>query len=165
MCKAQDNVTACLREATRRVTPARFAHEMDQGLTIRLRVEVNCGEGSARIDFADTSAPDPHNFNAPRAAKMAAVLHVLRAPIDLPISLHEKCMAPLQVIEATGNPRPSAAVAAGNVETSRRVVGAHHGALGVMAARWWRRYLEGPRSASSCGPGTHGCRAMAFPAA
>jgi 5-oxoprolinase (ATP-hydrolysing) len=52
---------------------------------------------------------------------MAAVLYVFRTLVDDDIPLNAGCLKPLQVIVPEGcmlNPRPPAAVVAGNVETS-----------------------------------------------
>ena len=68
---------------------------------------------------------------------MAAVLYVFRTLVDDDIPLNAGCLKPLQVIVPEGcmlNPRPPAAVVAGNVETSQCVTNALYGALGVMAA-------------------------------
>jgi 5-oxoprolinase (ATP-hydrolysing) len=68
---------------------------------------------------------------------MAAVLYVFRTLVDDDIPLNAGCLKPLQVIVPEGcmlNPRPPAAVVAGNVETSQCVTNALFGALGVMAA-------------------------------
>jgi 5-oxoprolinase (ATP-hydrolysing) len=68
---------------------------------------------------------------------MAAVLYVFRTLVDDDIPLNAGCLKPLQVVVPEGcmlNPRPPAAVVAGNVETSQCVTNALYGALGVMAA-------------------------------
>ena len=69
--------------------------------------------------------------------KRQAVLYVFRTLVDDDIPLNAGCLKPLQVIVPEGcmlNPRPPAAVVAGNVETSSCVTNALYGALGVMAA-------------------------------
>ncbi len=89
------------------------------------------------IDFSGTSAQLPNNFNAPKSVTMAAVLYVFRTLVDDEIPLNAGCLKPLHLIVPEGcmlNPRPPAAVVAGNVETSMCVTNALYGALGVMAA-------------------------------
>src|SRR5690606_17473335 len=79
----------------------------------------------------------PGNFNAPAAVTRAAVLYVFRCLVDRDIPLNGGCLKPLEIIipaDSMLSPRPPAAVAAGNVETSQYVVDALFGALGVMAA-------------------------------
>jgi 5-oxoprolinase (ATP-hydrolysing) len=65
------------------------------------------------------------------------VLYVFRTLVDDDIPLNAGCLKPLEVIVPEGcmlNPRPPAAVVAGNVETSMCITNALYGALGVMAA-------------------------------
>jgi 5-oxoprolinase (ATP-hydrolysing) len=62
---------------------------------------------------------------------------VFRTLVDDDIPLNAGCLRPLELVIPEGcllDPRPPAAVAAGNVETSQGVVDALYGALGVMAA-------------------------------
>jgi 5-oxoprolinase (ATP-hydrolysing) len=68
---------------------------------------------------------------------MAAVLYVFRTLVDADIPLNAGCLKPLKIVVPEGsmlNPRPPAAVVAGNVETSMCVTNALYGALGVMAS-------------------------------
>ena len=78
-----------------------------------------------------------NNFNAPSAVCKAAVLYVFRTLVDDDIPMNAGCLKPLKVIIPEGSmldPRPPAAVVAGNVETSTCITDALYGALGVMAA-------------------------------
>jgi hypothetical protein len=103
----------------------------------RCRSRVDAAARSATIDFTGTSAQQTNNFNAPTAVCMAAVLYVFRTLVDDDIPLNAGCLKPLQVIippeGSMLNPRPPAAVVAGNVETSTCITNALYGALGVMA--------------------------------
>jgi 5-oxoprolinase (ATP-hydrolysing) len=93
-------------------------------------------EGRARLDFSGSSPQLANNFNAPAAIVDAAALYVFRTLVDDDIPLNGGCLKPLEVIAPEGsmlNPRPPAAVVAGNVETSQHVVDALYAALGVMA--------------------------------
>ena len=114
-----------------------FTLPLDNGAQIRVKVTVHAAEREATIDFSGTSDQLPNNFNAPKAVTMAAVLYVFRTLVDDDIPLNAGCLKPLHVIVPEGcmlNPRPPAAVVAGNVETSSCVTNALFGALGVMAA-------------------------------
>ena len=65
------------------------------------------------------------------------MLYVFRCLVESDIPMNAGCLKPLEIIVPEGsllNPRPPAAVAGGNVETSQAVVDALFGALGVMAA-------------------------------
>jgi 5-oxoprolinase (ATP-hydrolysing) len=71
------------------------------------------------------------------AITRAAVLYVFRTLVDDNIPLNEGCLKPIEIVVPAGsllNPRPGAAVVAGNVETSQVVVDALYGALGALAA-------------------------------
>jgi 5-oxoprolinase (ATP-hydrolysing) len=62
---------------------------------------------------------------------------VFRTLVDDDIPMNEGCLRPIRLIVPEGcmlNPRPGAAVVAGNVETSQVICDALYGALGVMAA-------------------------------
>lgn len=116
--------------------PVRHERELDGGERLVVTLEVDAAAGTAHVDFTGTSAQTTSNFNAPRAVCTAAVLYVLRTLVEDDIPLNEGCLAPLQLVIPPGtmlDPRPPAAVVAGNVETSQCVVDLLYGALGVLA--------------------------------
>ena len=99
---------------------------------IRIRVRIRMQDGTAQVDFAGTAEQVPGNINCPLAVAAAAVLYVFR------------CLMPPQTPACAGSFRPvylsapeacllnaryPAAVAAGNVETSSRIVDVVMGAL------------------------------------
>ncbi|MCW7538955.1 hydantoinase B/oxoprolinase family protein [Aquabacterium sp. A7-Y] len=141
MRHVQDNAEESVRIAISRLDPAlarggRFTVELDNGARIEVSVHIDAAARSARIDFTGTSAQLPDNFNAPRAVTMAAVLYVFRTLVDDDIPLNAGCLKPLDIRVPEGcmlNPRPPAAVVAGNVEVSTCVTNALYGALGVLA--------------------------------
>ena len=141
MRHVQDNAEEAVRRAIARlaahVHDGHFELAMDNGARICVAVRLHPEDRSADIDFAGTSAQqDDHNYNAPRAVCMAAVLYVFRCLVDDDIPLNAGCLQPLRVHIPEGsllNPRHPAAVVAGNVETSTAVTNALFGALGVMA--------------------------------
>ncbi len=140
MHHVQDNAAAAVRAAIGALTPGECSVPLDAGMVVRVRIDVDRVAGTARIDFTGTSAqnfPQPHNFHAPLAVTTAAVLYVFRTLIDRDLPLNEGCLRPLTLVVPEGsllNPRPGAAVVAGNVETSQAVVDALYGALGLLAA-------------------------------
>ncbi|HSV69783.1 MAG TPA: hydantoinase B/oxoprolinase family protein, partial [Methylibium sp.] len=148
----------------------RFEMALDNGARIVVKVSVDAASRSATIDFSGSSAQLASNFNAPKAVTMAAVLYVFRTLVDDDIPLNAGCLKPLQVIVPEGsmlNPRPPAAVVAGNVETSMCVTNALYGALGVMAASQCtmnnftfgnarHQYYETISGGSGAGPGFDG---------
>ena len=137
MGHVQDNAAEQVRRALDRLQDGAFTCEMDNGAVIRVAITLNREARSARIDFTGTSPQQTNNFNAPRAVCIAAVLYVFRTLVDDEIPLNAGCLRPLELIIPAGSlldPRPPAAVVAGNVETSQCIVDALYGALGVMAA-------------------------------
>ena len=133
----QENAAHSVRNAIERLRPGSFSYPMDDGHVIVVRVDIDPVRRRARVDFTGTSPQGAHNFNAPRAVCTAAVLYVFRTLVERPIPLNEGCLEPLELIIPAGSlldPRPPAAVAAGNVETSQCIVDALYGALGILAA-------------------------------
>ncbi|MEY3999151.1 MAG: hypothetical protein RLY60_1963, partial [Pseudomonadota bacterium] len=143
MQHVQDNAEESVRRAITRlakrfgtVTRHRFDFPLDNGACIKVSVSIDAKTRSAVVDFTGTSPQQTHNFNAPRAVCMAAVLYVFRTLVEDDIPLNAGCLKPIQVIIPEGsmlNPLPPASVVAGNVETSSCITNALYGALGVMA--------------------------------
>ncbi|MBV9571389.1 MAG: hydantoinase B/oxoprolinase family protein [Alphaproteobacteria bacterium] len=137
MRHVQDNAEESVRKVIGALKDGEFAMRTDGGAEIRVRITVDRERGSAKVDFTGTSAQQPNNLNAPRSVTKAAVLYVFRCLVDSDIPMNAGCLKPLEIVVPEGsllNPRPPAAVAGGNVETSQAVVDALFGALGVMAA-------------------------------
>jgi 5-oxoprolinase (ATP-hydrolysing) len=137
MRHVQDNAEESVRRVITALHDGEFTLPLDNGSQIRVSVRVDARQRSAVIDFSGTSPQLTNNFNAPRAITTAAVLYVFRSLVDDDIPLNAGCLKPLQIILPDGcmlNPRPPAAVVAGNVETSSCVTNALFGALGAMAA-------------------------------
>jgi len=174
MRHVQDNAAMSVRNAIGHLKTGEFRYELDNGGVIAVRIDIDPTTRNARVDFTGTSAQDPHNFNAPRAVCLAAVLYVFRTLIDRPIPLNEGCLEPLEVIIPPGSlldPSPPAAVAAGNVETSQCIVDALYGALGVLAASQGTmnnltfgdarlQYYETIAGGAGAGPDFDGCDAV-----
>jgi 5-oxoprolinase (ATP-hydrolysing) len=137
MQHVQDNAEESVRRVITSLKDGHFIMPLDNGARIQVAVRVDADRRSACIDFTGTSAQLGDNFNAPRAVTTAAVLYVFRTLVNDDIPLNAGCLKPLQIILPEGcmlNPRPPAAVVAGNVETSMCVTNALYGALGAMAA-------------------------------
>jgi 5-oxoprolinase (ATP-hydrolysing) len=163
-----------VRRAIARLRAGTFRYELDDGSAVAVRIDIDHERQRARVDFTGTSSQGPHNFNAPRAVGTAAVLYVFRTLIDEPIPLNEGCLAPLDILIPPGSmldPRPPAAVAGGNVETSQCIVDALYGALGTLAASQGTmnnltfgdaqlQYYETIAGGAGAGPDFDGCDAV-----
>jgi N-methylhydantoinase B len=92
-------------------------------LVIRVHLDI-AADGRLLADFDGTAAQARGGINAPLAVTCAAVYYVVACLVgDVPIN--SGTFAPVTVRAPSGcllNPRPPAAVAGGNVETSQRVV-------------------------------------------
>ena len=136
MGHVQDNAEACVRRSLGALRNGTCVYPLDDGSEIRVAITIDRDARRATIDFTGTSKQHTENFNAPLAVTKAAVLYVFRTLIDEDIPLNEGCLKPLSIIVPEGtmvNPRPPAAVVAGNVETSQAITDALYGALGIMA--------------------------------
>ncbi|MBD1823686.1 hydantoinase B/oxoprolinase family protein [Cyanobacteria bacterium FACHB-DQ100] len=133
----QTNAEESVRRVIDALKPGSFTYAMDDGSKICVRITIDPTTRSACIDFTGTSSQRSTNLNAPLAICKAVVLYVFRTLVDDDIPLNAGCLKPLDIIVPEGcllNPRPPAAVVAGNVETSQAIANALYGALGVMAA-------------------------------
>ncbi|XAP79351.1 hydantoinase B/oxoprolinase family protein [Citromicrobium bathyomarinum] len=135
-----DHVLANAEESVRallgRLEDGAFTYPMDNGAQVQVAIRIDDTSRSAVFDFTGTSAQQDNNFNAPRSITRAAALYVLRTLIDDPIPMNDGCLRPVELIVPEGsmlNPRPGAAVVAGNVETSQVVTDCLFAATGRLA--------------------------------
>lgn len=132
----------------------KFTDRFDDGTPVCVSIEVAESSVSASgrsgeadepimtIDFGGTAGVQAGNLNANRAIVTSAVLYCLRCLIEEDVPLCEGVLSPVRIVlpecmlnpPMKDDPAQCAAVAAGNVETSQRVVDAVLGALGVAAA-------------------------------
>jgi N-methylhydantoinase B len=92
---------------------------------LHLRAAVTITRDAIDIDFTGTSPQHDGNLNCPLAVTRSACYFVARALIDPDLPASGGAFAPVSVRAPEGclvNARPPAAVAAGNVETSSRIV-------------------------------------------
>ncbi|OBV09982.1 Hydantoinase/oxoprolinase [Erythrobacter dokdonensis DSW-74] len=130
------NAEESVRRLLGRLEDGAFAYDMDNGAVVKVSIRIDRQSRSAVFDFTGTSAQLPDNFNAPRSITRAAALYVLRTLIDDQIPMNDGCLKPVTLIVPEGsmlNPRPGAAVVAGNVETSQVVTDALFAATGKLA--------------------------------
>ncbi len=121
----------------------------DDGLghgPLPIRVALTLGQGRVRADFAGTAPQAAGPVNAVRAVTSAAVLYVVRCVLGEEVAVNDGLLRTVEVVAPAGSlvhPRPPAAVGAGNVETSQRIVDAVWGAFA--------RALPGRMPAASSG--------------
>lgn len=92
---------------------------------VRLRVAIKIHGGRAIVDFTGSSPQRRGSVNAVLAITTSAVFYVFRCLLGEDVPACAGLLAPVEVIAPVGtvvNARPPAAVAAGNVETSQRIV-------------------------------------------
>ncbi len=99
---------------------------------IRISVAISVRGDSAVIDFSDSAPQVPGSVNAVHAITLSAVFYVFRCLAGGDIPSNAGIMRPLRVVTRPGTVVDAlfpAAVAAGNVETSQRIVDVLLGAL------------------------------------
>ncbi len=175
MGHVQNNAEAAVRRIISIMPDGEAEMAIDGGLVIKVRVSVNRDDRSAIIDFDGTSAQDDKtNFNAPTSVTRAAVLYVFRTLVGQDIPLNDGCLTPIDIRIPEGcllNPKPPAAVVAGNVETSQHVVDALFAATGALSASQGtmnnltfgdarRQYYETIAGGAGAGPSALGASAV-----
>ena len=137
MAHVQANAAEAVRNLLSRLEGGRFRYEADDGWSVAVEISVDRSARTAVVDFTGTSGQLATNFNAPPSITRAATLYVVRTLLDDEIPLNDGCLEPITIINPAGsllNPRPPAAVVAGNVETSQVVTDTLYGATGALAA-------------------------------
>ena len=137
MTFVRQNAADAVRAVVSRIKPGQAQYAMDCGATIAVSIEPSAQTGRLTIDFTGTSAQMANNYNAPYAVVKAAVLYVFRVLAGGDIPLNDGCLEPIDIIVPDGSmlrPGPTAAVVAGNVETSQAITNALFLATGTMAA-------------------------------
>jgi N-methylhydantoinase B len=114
----------------------RFEDALDNdgftGEPATIRVAIMIEDEQVTVDFSGTDAQRPGSINAVYPVTLSAVAYVFRCVLGLDIPANSGCLRPIHLIVPEGtlvNARRPAAVAAGNVETSQRIVDVLLGAL------------------------------------
>ncbi len=174
MAHVRANAEESVRRVIDRLVDGEAVYPMDCGATIRVAIRVDRAARTVLVDFTGTSAQHAGNFNAPRAITRAAVLYVFRCLVGEDIPLNDGCLAPIIIRLPAGSlldPRPPAAVVAGNVETSQAVTNALFLATGALAAAQGtmnnltfgnavHQYYETLCGGAGAGPGFDGASAV-----
>ncbi|KAF4761358.1 hypothetical protein N7455_002274 [Penicillium solitum] len=127
----QDSAELAVRNLLKRLADDHNGEEisavdyMDDGTPIMLKVTIDSSDGSAIFDFTGTGPEVYGNWNAPIAICNSAVIFALRCMVNSDIPLNQGCIKPVQLIipdRSLLRPSFEAAVCAGNVLTSQRIV-------------------------------------------
>ncbi len=139
MARLQDYAEGMVRSLIRRMPPGRFAFRDvmdDDGFgteDIPIQVAVEAAGDELLIDFTGTSPEVPGGINAVRAVTLSAAFYVVRCLLaDDQVPTNAGIFRPVRLVLPEGslvNARFPRAVAAGNVETSQRIVDALLGAF------------------------------------
>ncbi|KAF2008608.1 hydantoinase [Aaosphaeria arxii CBS 175.79] len=138
----QDAAELAIRNLFKRLAPKFSGTEiaavdhMDDGTPIQLKVTIR-EDGSAVFDFSGTGTQVHGNWNAPPAITNSSVLYALRCMVDADIPLNHGCIKPIDIVIPDNSllrPKFDAAVCAGNVLTSQRIVDVIFKAFRVCAA-------------------------------
>lgn len=120
-----------MREALLQIPDGKYSAQDfldDDGFSrdpVPLRVSIRIKRGRASVDFAGSAPACRGSVNAVMAITTSAVFYVFRCLLGEDVPACAGLMEPIEVLAPGGsvvNAKPPAAVAAGNVETSQRIV-------------------------------------------
>ena len=141
MDELHDYSERLVRTAIAQLPDGRFeaadALEPAGGGELELRVAVTIDGDELELDFAGTAAQHDGNLNCPLAVTRSACYFVVRCLTDPDVPASGGAFVPVHVKAPEGslvNARAPAAVAAGNVETSSRIVDVVFAAFGQAVA-------------------------------
>ena len=92
---------------------------------VKLEVQIEIEDDRMYFDFSGTDPQVKGNINAPKPVTYSAVYYILRCLLPEDVPVNNGCYRPIEVHipeRTILNPEPPAAVSAGNVETSQRLV-------------------------------------------
>jgi 5-oxoprolinase (ATP-hydrolysing) len=120
---------------------ARFTDYLDDdgwgAVDLPITVCISVRDGRMYVDFTGSAAPSVGCLNTVSAVVHSAVLYVVRCLVGEHVPANQGILQPIEIVVPAGsllNPQSvAAAVAAGNVETSQRLVDALFGALATLA--------------------------------
>jgi N-methylhydantoinase B len=137
MDELHDYSERLVRTAIAQLSDGRFeaadALEPPGGGELEICAAVTIDGDEIEIDFAGTAAQHDGNLNCPLAVTRSACYFVVRCLTDPDVPASGGAFVPVRVVAPDGslvNARPPAAVAAGNVETSSRIVDVVFAAFG-----------------------------------
>ncbi|KFY84215.1 hypothetical protein V500_09499 [Pseudogymnoascus sp. VKM F-4518 (FW-2643)] len=138
-CAAEISVRNMLKEIYTKTSgePLQSIDYMDDGTAIQLKVTIEPESGAAIFDFEGTGSEVYGNWNAPISICNSAIIFALRCMVNMDIPLNQGALRPIKVLIPEASllkPSADAAVCAGNVLTSQRIVDVIFKAFGTVAA-------------------------------
>lgn len=103
--------------------------------TARIRLRLRIGGGRATLDYTGTDPQLPEPINAVYGVTLAASTYALKSILDPQMPINAGFYNAVEVVAPEGsllNPKPPAPVAAGNTETSQRIVDVVYRALAAI---------------------------------
>ncbi|QRW09980.1 5-oxoprolinase (ATP-hydrolysing) [Ceratobasidium sp. AG-Ba] len=123
---AEQSVRNLLRDfAKKHGTTLEARDYLDDGSPINLKIQIDPESGSAIFDFEGTGPEIRGNLNAPISVVHSATIYCMRSMLNSDIPLNAGCLVPIDVRIPELcflHPSRTAAVCAGNVLTSQRIV-------------------------------------------
>jgi len=138
MTALQEYAERMTRAAIARIPDGRYSFQDymdDDGLSdehLVIQATVTVTGDVMHVDFTGTAPQRPSSINAVAAVTRSAIYYVVRCLLEEGVPANEGCFRPITITLPEGtlvNARPPAAVSAGNVETSQRIVDVVLGAL------------------------------------
>ncbi|MCH9046565.1 MAG: hydantoinase B/oxoprolinase family protein, partial [SAR324 cluster bacterium] len=145
MVHIQNNAEEAVRRLVERICADRGIEDtgtlhaldyMDDGNPIEVTITLDRKQRALTFDFSGTGPEVWANHNVPRAVVSSAVIYVLRTLIDQEIPINGGFLAAVNIViphPCMLSPSPTAAVVAGNVETSSRITDVLLEAFGAVA--------------------------------
>ena len=145
MVHIQNNAEEAVRRLVERICADRGIEDtgtlhaldyMDDGNPIEVTITLDRKQRALTFDFSGTGPEVWANHNVPRAVVSSAVIYVLRTLIDQDIPINGGFLAAVNIViphPCMLSPSPTAAVVAGNVETSSRITDVLLEAFGAVA--------------------------------
>lgn len=141
----QDNAEQAVRRLVQRFCEQRNISDqgtlhaidhMDDGNPIEVTITLHQASGGLTFDFQGTGPEVWANHNVPEAVVASAIIYVLRTMIEEEIPMNGGFLVPVDLKiphPSMLSPSPTAAVVAGNVETSSRITDVLLKAFGAVA--------------------------------
>ncbi|MAH89208.1 MAG: 5-oxoprolinase [Pelagibacterales bacterium] len=131
------NCSEIISKKIEKISFSEFKSKMDNGATIKVKINYDKKIKKLIIDFDGTSKQLRNNFNAPLAVTKSVIIYFLRTLITNDIPLNEGFLDDIKILipeKSMLNPNYPSPVVAGNVETSQSLIDILNVALNLQSA-------------------------------